>query len=184
MKKSQTIFFGANDAVLEGGPQHVPLDRYKECLKAIILHPLVQAQCPKILLLTPPPVNEYQLEPDGSSTVDDQTRRVAATTKLYADGCMDVGKSLNIPVVDIWGAFMTAVGWVEGEPLIGSKDAPRSEILQSLLSDGTCIFFKCPNFCPTSTKFLHTIRVFATSYSHSSHPESAILYHPSSSHLT
>ncbi|KAL1957194.1 hypothetical protein VTO42DRAFT_6228 [Malbranchea cinnamomea] len=130
-----TIFFGANDAVLSGGRQHVPLEKYTSCLEQIITHPTVRAQGTKLLLLTPPPVNQHQLEPSDWVKVDN-TRRTAENTKKYADACREVGNRLGVPVVDIWSAFMKAAGWKEGEPLAGSIDVPENEKLRALLSDG------------------------------------------------
>lgn len=130
------MFFGANDAVLPPGDQYVPLETYKESLKAIITHDAVRAQKTKILLLTPPPVNEYQLEPNALATGLRTLTRTATNTKLYADACREVGNSLDTPVVDIWSAFMKEAGWKEGQPLAGSKSAPANENLAALLSDG------------------------------------------------
>ncbi|KAI1913578.1 hypothetical protein LOZ53_005339 [Ophidiomyces ophidiicola] len=123
-----TVFFGANDAVLPPYEQHVPLDKYRQYLKDILTHEAVRAQNTKLLLLTPPPVNEYKLEPTPA--------RSAATTKKYADACREVGTALKVPVVDIWAAFMKEAGWTEGTPLAGSKDAPPNQALEQLLYDG------------------------------------------------
>ena len=98
-------------------------------------HPSVQAQGMKLLLLTPPPVNEYQLDLQ-EFVVKDGNRRTAANTKIYADACREVGSKTGVPVVDIWSAFMRAAGWKEGEPLAGSKTAAENEKLAALLSDG------------------------------------------------
>ena len=105
---------------------------------------MVRVHNTKILLLTPPPVNEYQLEPNNPANDSVDPRRLAAHTKLYADACRDVGTSLGVPVVDIWTAFMNAAGWTEGQPLAGSKDALRNEVLETLLVDGGCRLFKQP----------------------------------------
>jgi len=51
-----TVFFGANDAVIEGFPQHVPFEEYCRNLKQILTHSVVTAHCPKILLINPPPI--------------------------------------------------------------------------------------------------------------------------------
>jgi isoamyl acetate esterase len=130
----QTIFFGANDACLPEQPQHVPLDRYSENLKLLCLHPSVVAHDDvKIILVTPPPVNEYQLEEViGFTTL----RRTAAHTKKYADACREAAEKLDLPVVDLWQAFMSKAGWKEGEPLTGSRDLERNEVLDNLLRDG------------------------------------------------
>lgn len=61
------IFFGANDARLPntpGGPQqHVPLEKYKDNLREIATHPCILAhEGIRLILVTPPPVDERMLE--------------------------------------------------------------------------------------------------------------------------
>ncbi|EEH40156.2 hypothetical protein PAAG_02211 [Paracoccidioides lutzii Pb01] len=138
-----TIFFGANDAVLPPFQQHVPLPLYKIGLSKILTHPLIQNHHPetRLLLLTPPPINEYQLEPAAAAETQSAPApapviRKADTTKQYAEACRDVGRELGVPVVDTWAAFMKEAGWEEGEPLAGSKRAPANVRLGELLSDG------------------------------------------------
>lgn len=125
---SKTIWFGANDACLPGNYQHVPLDAYKACLKQIIQHPLAAEHKTKFILITPPPVNEHQTQPDVA--------RVAWHTKKYAEACKEVGAELNVPVVDVWTLFMHHAGWTEGKPLDGSIDVPENPKLRELFTDG------------------------------------------------
>ncbi|OAL20926.1 hypothetical protein AYO20_11453 [Fonsecaea nubica] len=124
-----TIFFGANDACLPGHPQHVPLAEYQRALRAIISFPGVELHQTECLLITPPPVDEWQL---GSS------ERTAEHTARYAAACREVGREMGLPVLDLWTIFMSKAGWQEGStgPLIGSKDAARNEVLGKLLNDG------------------------------------------------
>ena len=124
-----TIFFGANDACLPGEAQHVPLAEYASNLEAIVRHPSVVQHEARAILITPGPVNEYQLANPGG--------RTAANTKKYAEACREVGAKLKVPVVDLWTTFMRAAGWREGQPLIGSRDVAPSRVMASLLSDGT-----------------------------------------------
>ncbi|CAI7595673.1 unnamed protein product [Penicillium glandicola] len=131
-----TIFFGANDACVPTHDQHVPLDTYKENLKTIIQHPATRAQNPRLILISPPPVNEHQLEAFDAAKNTPFPSRTASFTKSYASAAGEVGASLNIPVVDLWSAFMKTAGWKEGEPLIGARDVPQSEALASLFTDG------------------------------------------------
>ncbi|KAK2811100.1 hypothetical protein FQN50_002436 [Emmonsiellopsis sp. PD_5] len=152
----QTVFFGANDAVLPGFHQHVPLNVYEDSLTKILTHPAVQAHGTKLLLLTPPPVNEYQFFTHGPEPEPVSLQRRASQTKLYADAARRVGQTLNVPVVDIWTAFMTAVGWKEGEPLAGSKEAPPNEKLEALLSDG--LHFNPPAYKIMYEEVLKVIR--------------------------
>ena len=134
----QVIFFGANDACLPGSPtgQHVPLDVFKQNLVDIVRHPRVIAQKPRVILITPPPVNEYKLEESDLVQGLTDPRRTAENTKRYADATREVGAELGVAVLDIWSIFMAMTGWKEGEPLVGSKKVARSEILEKLLADG------------------------------------------------
>jgi hypothetical protein len=122
----------------------VPLDNYEQNLINIINHPSVKAQQPAILLVTPPPVDEYGLAENGFEQ-DDEVYRTAENTMKYAKACISVGERLNVKVLDIWGAMIKLAGWgQEGEDwqmLPGSRgtDAnpnPRSPVLQRLLLDG------------------------------------------------
>ncbi|CAF9917388.1 hypothetical protein IMSHALPRED_003557 [Imshaugia aleurites] len=133
-----TVFFGANDACLPGSAtgQHVPLDEYKKNLKNILKHPSVIAQNPRLILLTPPPINEYQLEEVDLVQGFKDPRRSAEHTQEYADACRQVGADVGVTVLDVWSIFMAKAGWKEGEALIGSKKVARNEVLERLLVDG------------------------------------------------
>lgn len=135
-KTQQTIFFGPNDACVPGHEQHVPLEEYKENLKRIIQHPATQAQNPRIVLITPPPINEYQLEAFDSEKENPHPSRTASLAKSYAEAAREVAASLNVPAADIWSAFMARVGWKEGQPLVGSRDLPNNDQFCSLFTDG------------------------------------------------
>ena len=125
------IFFGANDSCVPGSEQHVPLAEYKENLKRLVQHPAVREQNPKIIIITPPPINEYQLfQPDQPKG------RTAGHTKSYAEAAREMAASLGVPAGDVWSRFMHAAGWNEGQPLLGSRDIPNSEKLESLFTDG------------------------------------------------
>ena len=132
------IFFGANDACLPGTStgQHVPVDRYTQNLKELIAHPTVKQQEPRLILVTPPPVDEYKLEESGPGSDNSEVQRTAEHTKKYADSCRKLGADLDIEVVDLWFIFMTKAGWKQGQPLIGSKSVERSKTLGVFLSDG------------------------------------------------
>ena len=136
--RDQTVFFGANDACLPGSAtgQHVPLNEYKKNLKDILKHPTVAAQNPRLILLTPPPVNEYQLEEADLVQESTDPLRSAAHTKKYADACRQVGADVGVTVLDVWSIVMAETGWKEGEALIGSKEVARNEVLDMLLVDG------------------------------------------------
>ncbi|KAL4924455.1 SGNH/GDSL hydrolase family protein [Aspergillus undulatus] len=133
-----TIWFGANDASLleSNNGQHVPLDVYKKNLAWLIQHPATVAQKPHILIITPAPINEYQLEGFDNDKGNVHPTRTNRATRVYAEAAREVAESLNVPSVDLWAAFMDAVGWKEGQPLIGSREAPSNAMFASLFTDG------------------------------------------------
>lgn len=132
----QTIFFGANDSALKvDGPanQHVPLDKYKRNLRAIIHDPSIRNQNARVLLLTPPPIDEYMLDSSFSAG-----SRKAEITKQYAEACCEVAKEENVKVLDVWTELMTKIGWNSSQPgLPGSKDVPQHPMLAAHFVDGT-----------------------------------------------
>lgn len=80
------IFFGANDARLPdtpGGPQqHVPIATFYRNLEAMATHPCVLAhEGVRVILVTPPPIDEGMLEKaDGDKYGARTLRRWAETT--------------------------------------------------------------------------------------------------------
>ncbi len=130
------MFFGANDAALpsDAGSQHIPLAAYRQNLADILGHPAVKLQNPRIVLITPPPVDEYQL---GEMESGKRARsRTAEHTKLYADTARELGASEGVVVLDFWSELMQRAGWQPGQPLIGSKAGDKNPQLGSFLTDG------------------------------------------------
>ncbi|KAI4118403.1 MAG: hypothetical protein LQ345_001516 [Seirophora villosa] len=132
------ILFGANDACLPGSEsgQHVPLEVYKNNLRRIIRHPSVQAQSPRLILVTPPPVNEYACEESDAAKGIVGTRRTAEHTMAYADACQRVGQDLGVPVIDLWDWCIRIAKYEPGHPLPGSKRVERNGYLDEVLADG------------------------------------------------
>jgi lysophospholipase L1-like esterase len=67
--------------------------------------------------------------------------RVASATKDYADAACEVGAKLNLPVVNLWRAFMEKAGlkvdaWALGDPIPGSLGVPQNDALVELMYDG------------------------------------------------
>ncbi|GAA6006372.1 SGNH/GDSL hydrolase family protein [Rhodotorula paludigena] len=119
-----TIWLGANDAVLPGEPQHVPLARYLANLRAIVAlvrDPASAYHSPEtsLVLVTPTPYH-----PEG--WLDERVRRGLPRThdrhpertKEYADAVMHLGDELGVPVADAHTAVMDVVREV-GEDRLG-----------------------------------------------------------------
>jgi lysophospholipase L1-like esterase len=136
---------GSNDSCLPGSPtqQHLPLSEYRRNVEAIVSHALIQAHKPhKIFLVTPPPINEVQLE---EVLVEGQTlSRHQSFTSSYAQAVREVAeqtKNQHVVLIDLWSAMMreatsSTPDYVEGDVLPGSKAAGENKSLRNLLSDG------------------------------------------------
>ncbi|KAK0654143.1 Isoamyl acetate-hydrolyzing esterase 1-like protein [Lasiodiplodia hormozganensis] len=133
-----TVFLGANDACVKGGSskQHVPLETYMQNLRTICTHECVKAQSPRLIIITPPPVNEYKMEPVDIMKGHNGLQRTAEHTRAYANAARKVGEELQLPVLDLWSIFMQKAGWVEGEPLPGCRGVERNQLIEDLMYDG------------------------------------------------
>lgn len=107
-------------------------------------HPMVKAQRPRIILITPAPVDEYRLEECDKEKGVQEIRRTAEHTKRYADACREIGQEHGVVILDLWSIFMAKAGWKGGMPLYGSKEVERSAVFGELLHDGT---LRCCQLC-------------------------------------
>jgi len=131
-----TVLLGANDACLPGAPsgQHVPLARYAANLRRIVAHPCVRAHAPRILLITPPPVDEYGLAEAGDGAA---ASRSAQHTAKYAEAARLVGEEGGVVVLDLWARFIAAAGGPDGDGLLpGDRRRPRVRELSRYFRDG------------------------------------------------
>ncbi|ORY72228.1 SGNH hydrolase-type esterase domain-containing protein [Leucosporidium creatinivorum] len=128
-----TIWFGANDAVLPGYGQHVPLPDFKTNLHTLITllrSPTSPYYSPttSLLLLTPPPVDtarwaaelRSKYPPPPSPTGEEQPLefdRDPENTRLYAQAVKEVGWEAGVPTVDVWTAIMAKAAEIGEEGL-------------------------------------------------------------------
>lgn len=92
-----TIFWGANDSVAPGSPQHIPIDEYKQNLRDI--YDCIIEHHPKsnILFITPPPVDEK-----AHFKCFNENSRVNEVTQLYATELINVAKEKGALYLDIF----------------------------------------------------------------------------------
>jgi hypothetical protein len=139
---------GANDSRLPdtpGGPQqNVPLDAFTANLHAILSHKHLTGRPDlRIILITPPPVDERMLRAADSANIPgfNGLRRTADTTAKYAEAVRQVGKDRGVQVCDVWGAMMREAGWDvhSTAPLPGSEAADENAVLRRFFSDGKIV---------------------------------------------
>lgn len=141
----QVVLFGANDAVLRlpTTSQHVPIDEYKRNLTSIVNHRHIRAHKPKILLVTPPPIDEMKLRRLDMAEGHASAIRSFATSAAYSDKAREVARENDgVVLIDLWQALMdAAIAMAPGEyrpggPWLGSPENGRAGGLDKLLPDG------------------------------------------------
>ncbi|EGZ15523.1 hypothetical protein PHYSODRAFT_510315 [Phytophthora sojae] len=112
-----TLWLGANDAALPNGSnseQHVPIDMYRDNLVRIVRQFQAMAPDARILLITPPHVDDMarhrramKNEVDKKG-VPDRTNEMAGN---YAQVCVATAYKLGLPVVDLYSYFNDMPKW-------------------------------------------------------------------------
>lgn len=141
----QLILLGANDAVKPGAAtsQHVPIETYKENLGKIINHPHIRAHNPKILLVTPPPVDEIKLQEVDVAYGHPAAIRSSAISTSYSEKAREVAReNPGVILIDLWQAIMgeaismSPEDYQPGGPWPGSPENGKQAGLDKLLPDG------------------------------------------------
>jgi lysophospholipase L1-like esterase len=135
---------GANDAVvpLPTTTQHVPIDRYKENLIKIITHPIIRGHNPKILLVTPPPLDEIRTTELDLAWGHAESTRQSKISAEYSQKARDVAAEVpGVVLIDLWQAVMDKAismtdSFAVGGPLLGSPECGQQGGLKDLLPDG------------------------------------------------
>ncbi len=134
---------GANDAALRipTNTQGVPIEQFKENLTKIITHERIKAHNPKILLVTPPPLDEIRLTQRDLEYGHKQVTRHAAVSAAYSEAVRLVAGTVpGVTLIDLYKAVMKkAVSMTpdfnaSGHPL-GHPEGKRGA-LETLVPDG------------------------------------------------
>lgn len=143
--ETQIILLGANDAVLplENTAQHVPIEQYKKNLETIISHPHIQAHKPKIMLVTPPPLDEIKATKIDLEKGFPQCTRTSATSASYSEQVRQITREQpDVILIDLWKGLMDRAiemapnDYQPGGPWLGSPENGKQGGLDTLLPDG------------------------------------------------
>ncbi|KAG9046758.1 hypothetical protein FS837_003688 [Tulasnella sp. UAMH 9824] len=128
--KLLTLWLGANDACLDPSPQRLPLERCISNLRkmvSMVQSPDSEYYSPetRIILITPPPFSEAARKAnlaarDPPIALD----RTSENTRKYADAVIELGKELNVPVLDVY------------TPIWEATDNGDTKKLETYLYDG------------------------------------------------
>ncbi|GMF45230.1 unnamed protein product [Phytophthora fragariaefolia] len=100
-----TLWLGANDAALADGTaarQHVPVADYKVNLAKIVQAYQTSAPSARVLLITPPHVDDAIRKSRSPAGLPERTNAAAAK---YARACVEVADELKMPVLDLYSFF-------------------------------------------------------------------------------
>ncbi|KUI65055.1 hypothetical protein VM1G_01117 [Cytospora mali] len=137
------VLLGANDAAIpmDVDNQGLPIDQYKANLKQIITHPNVTAHSPKVLVVTPPPLDEIRTT-ELDTPKYGKSARQQARSAAYSQAARDVAAEVPGTVcIDLQKALMdhaiaNTPGWDASLPPLGSVEGGRRGYLEKLLPDG------------------------------------------------
>lgn len=107
------VYYGGNDAMHphpSGLGPHVPLHEYVENMKKIALHLKCLSENIRIIFLTSPPVDEAMIFNYYGDTFVSQARSNEAC-HTYSEALVELGKHLDIKVIDLWTAFQNRADW-------------------------------------------------------------------------
>jgi len=138
------VLLGANDAVqpMLTTVQHVPLSDYKKNLVKIVTHPNITGHNPKIILVTPPPIDEIRVTELDLAAGHPKPQRTSKISAEYTQAARDVAAEVpGVVLVDLWQALMDHAvsrtpGFQAGGPLPGTPEFGERGGLADLLPDG------------------------------------------------
>jgi lysophospholipase L1-like esterase len=138
------VLLGANDAALQTvvEDQHVDLKDYAANLKQIITHPHITSHRPKVLLVTPPPLDEIRVKVLDMEKGFQSAKRQAKISAEYAEAARTVaGEVHGVVLIDLWAALMDAAlsktpGFDASSGMLGDPATGERGYLEHLLPDG------------------------------------------------
>jgi len=108
-----TIWFGANDSALEGGPQHVPLDEFSNNIRLLYAH--ARKHCERVILICPPAFSfdHWKLYCEATNRPAASLLRSNDHTQIYAAEVEKIAKQLNAPFISTHSEMMKEEKWAK-----------------------------------------------------------------------
>jgi lysophospholipase L1-like esterase len=118
------------------------MDKFKRNITTIITHPSIVAHKPKILLITPPPLDQIRITVLDLANGHPAATRHAKISAAYSETIREIASEHpEVTLIDLWKALMdTAVSKTPDHdpngPNLGDPEGGKRGYLEHLLPDG------------------------------------------------
>ncbi|KAJ0259593.1 GDSL esterase/lipase [Hirschfeldia incana] len=107
------VYFGGNDSMPphpsgQGGP-HVPLSEFTDNMRRIGEHLLSLSDKTRVIFLTPPPMNERQIQLVFGDAMRGRSNELC---RPYAEALLNLCREINVKGIDLWNAIQQQDDWL------------------------------------------------------------------------
>ncbi|CAG7880746.1 unnamed protein product [Brassica rapa] len=106
------VYFGGNDSKAphpSGHGPHVPLSEFVENMRKIGEHLLSLSDKTRVIFLSPPPINETQIQLVFGNAIKGRSNEVC---RPYAEALLNLCNEINVKCVDLWKAIQQQDDWL------------------------------------------------------------------------
>ncbi|KAG5404413.1 hypothetical protein IGI04_010532 [Brassica rapa subsp. trilocularis] len=106
------VYFGGNDSKAphpSGHGPHVPLSEFIENMRKIGEHLLSLSDKTRVIFLSPPPMNETQIQLVFGNAIKGRSNEVC---RPYAEALLNLCNEINVKSVDLWNAIQQQDDWL------------------------------------------------------------------------
>ncbi|KAG2296365.1 hypothetical protein Bca52824_043034 [Brassica carinata] len=106
------VYFGGNDSKAphpSGHGPHVPLSEFVENMRKIGEHLLSLSDKTRVIFLSPPPMNETQIQLVFGNAIKGRSNEVC---RPYAEALLNLCNEINVKSVDLWNAIQQQDDWL------------------------------------------------------------------------
>ncbi|KAF8044784.1 hypothetical protein N665_6833s0001, partial [Sinapis alba] len=106
------VYFGGNDSILphpSGKGAHVPLPEFIDNMRKIGEHLLSLSDKTRVIFLSPPPMNETQIQLVFGDAIKGRSNEVC---RPYAEALLNLCNEINVKCVDLWNLIQQQDDWL------------------------------------------------------------------------
>ncbi|CAH2058842.1 unnamed protein product, partial [Thlaspi arvense] len=106
------VYFGGNDSThphSSGQGPHVPLSEFTDNMRRIGEHLLSLSDKTRVIFLTPPPMNERQIQLIFGDAMRGRRNELC---RPYAEALLNLCREINVKCIDLWTAIQQHDDWL------------------------------------------------------------------------